>query len=108
MELNEYQNQAAKTAIFPHDTDITYLALALCGEAGELADKVKKIIRDCDGIFTNDDYDALALELGDALWYAANLARAIDYTLDEVAELNLNKIQNRLLRGKLHGSGDNR
>ena len=52
--------------------------------------------------------DALALELGDALWYAANLAHALDCTLDEVAEMNLNKIHNRLLRGKLHGSGDNR
>lgn len=108
MELNEYQLQAAKTAIFSHDTDITYLALALCGEVGELADKVKKIIRDRDGLFTHEDHIALALELGDALWYAANLAKSLDFTLDEVAQMNLNKIQNRLLRGTIHGSGDNR
>ena len=108
MNLNEYQQECAKTAIFPHDSDVTYLSLALCGEAGELADKVKKIIRDRDGLFTHEDHIALALELGDALWYAANLARALDFTLDEVAQMNLNKIQNRLLRGTIHGSGDNR
>lgn len=108
MNLNEYQQEAAKTAIFPHDNDVTYLSLALCGEAGELADKVKKVIRDNDGLFTHEDHIALALELGDAMWYAANLARALDFTLDEVAQMNLNKIQNRLLRGTIHGSGDNR
>ena len=60
-------------------------------------------------VFDYTEHQSTVHELdGDALWYAANLARALDCTLDEVAELNLNKIQNRLLRGKLHGSGDNR
>lgn len=108
MNLNEYQQEAAKTAIFPHDNDVTYLSLALCGEAGELADKVKKVIRDNDGLFTHKDNLALVRELGDVLWYAANLAKSLDFTLNEVAQMNLDKIQLRLLHGTIHGSGDNR
>ena len=108
MELNEYQKQALSTAIYPHDRNITYLALALCGEAGEVAEKVKKIIRDKKGQFYAPDLAAIALEIGDVLWYAANLAKAIGYDLNSVAELNLTKIENRIEHNTLHGSGDDR
>ena len=108
MELNEYQRQAAFTAIYPHDQNISYLALALCGEAGEIADKVKKVIRDKDGRFYAPDIEAIAHEIGDVLWYAANLAKTLGYDLTSVAEMNLDKIKDRLKRGTLHGSGDNR
>lgn len=109
MELNEYQAEALSTAIYPNDNKVEYLALALCGEAGEVADKVKKVIRDHNGDFSDKDTrDRIAYELGDVLWYAANLARAIGYSLSEVATLNLAKIDARKLRGTIHGTGDNR
>lgn len=109
MELNEYQAEALSTAIYPNDNKVEYLALALCGEAGEVADKVKKIIRDHNGDFSDKDTrDRIAYELGDVLWYAANLANAIGYTLSDIAEINLQKINSRAQRGTLHGSGDNR
>ena len=105
MELNEYQAEALSTAIYPNDNKVEYLALALCGEAGEVADKVKKIIRD---FSDKDTRDRIAYELGDVLWYTANLARAIGYSLSEVATLNLAKIAARKLQGTIHGTGDNR
>lgn len=108
MELNEYQEKAVSTAIYPNDGKISYLALALCGEAGELADKVKKVLRDKNGQFYIADLSAIALELGDVLWYAANFAKAIGFTLSDIAEQNLNKIQSRIDRGTLHGDGDYR
>lgn len=108
MEMNTYQKEAKATAIYPNDVNITYLALALCGEAGEVADKIKKVLRDKQGQFYVPDIAAIALELGDVLWYAANLANAIGYTLSDIAEINLQKINSRAQRGTLHGSGDNR
>ena len=108
MEMNTYQKEAKATAIYPNDGNITYLALALCGEAGEVADKIKKVLRDKQGQCYAPDIAAIALELGDVLWYAANLANAIGYTLSDIAEINLQKINSRAQRGTLHGSGDNR
>lgn len=108
MELNEYQRAAQSTAIYPNDGSISYLALAICGEAGELADKVKKVLRDKNGQFYMPDLTAIALELGDVLWYVANLAKVLGYDLSDIATLNLEKIKSRVERGTLHGSGDNR
>ena len=108
MEFNEYQTRALSTAIFPNDNSITYLSLALCGEAGEIADKVKKVIRDQNGKYSPPDLEAIAMEIGDVLWYAANLANALGYDFDRVAALNLDKIISRFERGTLHGNGDTR
>lgn len=108
MELNDYQKAAISTAIYPNDNNISYLALAICGEAGELADKVKKVIRDKQGQFYIPDLTAIAMELGDILWYAANLAKVLGYDLSDIAQLNIEKINGRVERGTLHGSGDNR
>lgn len=108
LTLDEYQQTALSTAIYPHDRDIPYLALALCGESGELADKVKKVIRDKDGRFYQPDIHAIADELGDLLWYASVLAHTLGYKLSDIAKLNNEKIKGRIERGTLHGSGDNR
>lgn len=108
MSLNEYQQIALKTAICPHDHEIPYLALALCGEAGEIADKVKKVLRDKRDQFFAPDIRAIAFELGDALFYMALLAKALGYDLADIALMNIDKINGRLERGTLHGSGDTR
>lgn len=108
MSLNDYQQAALSTAIYPHDHEIPYLALALCGEAGEVADKVKKVLRDKGGQFFAPDIQAIAAELGDVLWYAANLAHILGYKLSDIAQLNIDKINSRMERGTLHGEGDNR
>lgn len=108
MSLNEYQAFTLKTAICPHDHEIPYLALALSGEVGEIADKVKKVLRDKKDQFFAPDIRAIALELGDALYYMALLAKTLGYDLADIARLNIDKINGRLERGTLHGSGDER
>ena len=87
---------------------IIYPTLGLTGEAGEVADKVKKVIRDNNDEFTDERKRQIALELGDVLWYAASLAYDLGYTLDEVAQMNLDKLASRMQRDKIHGSGDER
>lgn len=106
MEMNEYQSKALEAAIYPNDGKISYLTLALCGEVGEVADKVKKVMRDKEGRFYSPDITAIALELGDALWYIANIAHILGFKLSDIAELNLKKIKDRADRDTIHGSGD--
>ena len=115
--MNEYQRKALETAIYPQDQKIIYPTLGLAGEAGEVADKVKKIIRDtiikrdCDSgaiILDAEQRRQLALEIGDVLWYCATLSNDIGYTLQQVADMNYEKLQSRQKRGKIHGSGDER
>ena len=108
MTLNEYQEGALSTAIYPESRKIIYPTLGLTGEAGEVSDKVKKVIRDNNDEFTDERKRQIALELGDVLWYAASLAHDLGYTLDEVAQMNLDKLASRMQRDKIHGSGDNR
>lgn len=108
LTLNEYQDAARKTAIYPDHFAVIYPTLGLTGEAGEVADKVKKIIRDKDGFFTEDDDREVAKELGDVLWYIANLAADLGYDLDTIAGINIDKLNGRKQRGVLQGSGDNR
>ena len=108
LTLNEYQDFTVKNAICRHDHEIPYLALALGGEVGEIADKVKKVLRDKRGNFFATDIHALCLELGDALYYMALLAKVLGYTFSEIAQLNIDKINGRMERGTLHGSGDER
>jgi len=103
MEFNEYQKKAITTAIYPIEYEIIYPALGLAGEAGEVAEKIKKYIRDGEL-----DKDSVAKELGDVLWYIANLASDLDIDLDVIAHNNIEKLFSRKERGVLHGSGDNR
>jgi NTP pyrophosphatase (non-canonical NTP hydrolase) len=82
--------------------------LGLTGEAGEVADKVKKVLRDRDGVFDLERREAIKLELGDVLWYVAQLSSELGFELNEVAEANLNKLASRAKRGQIKGSGDER
>jgi NTP pyrophosphatase (non-canonical NTP hydrolase) len=104
--IDDYQDDALKTAIYKHP--IIYPALKLAGEAGEVAEKVGKVLRDNDGEFSEEKKRELAKEIGDVLWYCAALSRDIGYDLAEVAAMNLVKLHDRSKRGVLGGSGDNR
>lgn len=106
--LNEYQECALETAVYPKEGSIVYPTLGLTGEAGEVSDKVKKVLRDNNRVFTDEVKEAVAMELGDVLWYCATLARDLGYTLQDIAEKNYAKLKSRQERGKLGGSGDNR
>lgn len=108
MTLDEYQNHALETAIYPKQYKVIYPALGITGEAGECSDKVKKVIRDNNGEFTDDRKREIAKEIGDVLWYCAALAHDIGYTLNEVGEMNVEKLNSRKERNKINGSGDNR
>ncbi len=108
MTLNEYQQAAIKTAIYPDDSRIVYPTLGLTGEAGEVADKVKKVIRDAGEEFTPEKRLEIVKELGDVMWYCAALARDLGYDLDTVAGMNIEKLRSRMERSKISGSGDNR
>jgi NTP pyrophosphatase (non-canonical NTP hydrolase) len=102
--FDEYQKFAFSTAFYPPDAGIIYPTMGLASEAGEVAGKVKKYIRD-GGEFPVAD---LKKELGDVLWYVAVLAAEFKINLSEVAEANVNKLMDRSARGVLSGSGDNR
>ena len=109
MNFNEYQLLARETAIYPNKGEnFTYPALGLCGEAGEVAEKCKKIIRDQDGMWSMKNREEILLECGDILWYIANLAYEFDIFLDDIAKYNIKKLNSRKERGKLQGSGDDR
>lgn len=107
-ELDEYQNFAWETAIYPTDMSIIYPALGLAGETGEVADKIKKVYRDNGGLFGGEHKKAIAKELGDVLWYVANIATDLGYGLSEIAQMNVEKINSRRERDKIHGDGDDR
>lgn len=108
MTLDEYQKHALETAIYPKQYKIIYPALGIAGEAGECSDKVKKVIRDNNGEFTDDRKREIAKEIGDVLWYCAALAHDIGYTLNEVGKMNVEKLNSRKERNKINGNGDNR
>lgn len=111
LTLDEYQEMTGATAIYPRDTEaaaLSYVTLGLVGEAGELANKVKKILRDNDGVVTHEIRNDLAAEAGDLAWYLAQFATEIGYDLSEIAYNNLEKLAARAARGTLQGSGDAR
>jgi NTP pyrophosphatase (non-canonical NTP hydrolase) len=100
----EYQDKAKVTAIFPKEKALEYLALGLSSESGEVAGKVKKIIRDKSKLNPAD----LGAEIGDVLWYCALLAEELNLNLGKIMENNIDKLYSRKERGVLGGSGDNR
>lgn len=108
MQANTYQERTMDTAIYPgagtgNDQEITYLALGLNGEAGEVADKIKKHLRD-----NKLDIGGLIYELGDCCWYIARLAEAFGYEFEDILEINYQKLQKRKAANTLSGSGDAR
>jgi NTP pyrophosphatase (non-canonical NTP hydrolase) len=108
MDLSEYQRQSRRTAEYPREAWLAYPALGLAGEAGEVAEHAKKAIRDDAGKVTDERRAKLAKELGDVLWYVAQLASELGLDLDEIAKGNLEKLLSRQARGVLSGSGDER
>ena len=105
---NSYQRLAKTTAIYPATHKILYPALGLAGEAGEVANKVKKLIRDGEDTMPHDWKEQLASEIGDVLWYCAALASDLDMSLGVIATQNKDKLEARLKKGTLQGSGDKR
>ena len=113
MEFDEYQKKAAKYDLSDATSDLKAVGfiekvLGLVGEAGETADKIKKILRDKDGKVSDEDRALVVKELGDTLWYIASIARYFDISLSEVASGNIEKLESRRQRNKLHGEGDER
>ena len=108
MELSEYQRLSRHTAEYPRAAWLAYPALGLAGEAGEVAEHAKKAIRDDAGTVTEERRSAIAKELGDVLWYVAQLASELALDLDDIAQVNLDKLLSRQRRGVLSGSGDER
>jgi len=109
MDFDEYQTKSRKTAKYPAiGHPVIYPALGLVNEAGEVAGKIKKVFRDKEGQISAETREALKAELGDVLWYMAQVATELDLSLDEIAESNIAKLYDRLERGKIKGDGDNR
>jgi NTP pyrophosphatase (non-canonical NTP hydrolase) len=108
MDLSEYQRISRRTAEYPREAWLAYPALGLAGEAGEVAEHAKKAIRDDGGSVSDERKRAMSKELGDVLWYVAQIATELGLDLNEIADQNLQKLLSRQQRGVLSGSGDER
>ncbi len=105
----EYQDKAKQTAKYPViGHAVIYPTLGLTNEAGEVSGKIKKIFRDKGGVISESDCAALKAELGDVLWYLAQVSTELGLSLDEIAEHNIAKLLDRQARGKIQGDGDDR
>ena len=119
MEFNEYQKRAQKYDTFSYEkfvkagakvseTGVVEKVLGIAGEAGEACDKIKKVIRDNGGVVTEEKRKEIVKEFGDVLWYLAMVSRYLGVDFNEVAEMNLEKLEDRYQRNQIHGAGDNR
>lgn len=114
LDFSEYQEKAHRTSLNTQYGEgdpmgcLIYPTLKLAGEAGEFGEKVGKLLRDKGGVIDDKDRTALADELGDVLWYAAEIATVLDVSLSDIAERNIEKLHSRAQRGVIQGSGDNR
>ena len=108
MDMNKYQNSSVKTAIYPDEYKIIYPALGLAGEAGEVANKVKKVFRDGTENMPKNWKENIASEIGDVMWYCATLANDLGFDLESIAKKNLEKLASRMSSGTIKGSGDKR
>ena len=109
MDFNTYQKKARLTAQYPNlGSNNIYPTLGLVGEAGEVAEKVKKVIRDKNGLFDEESKVGIKKELGDVLWYLSNLCTELGFSFDDVALQNLEKLKLRAINGRISGSGDDR
>lgn len=110
MTFDKYQSKAHTTSgdIKIGNSLVLYPVLGLLGEAGELANKLKKVYRDSNGVMPEETRKAILLELSDILWYEAEICTQMNVSLDDVAAMNLAKLEKRLVEGKIHGNGDYR
>ncbi len=109
MNFNEYQKESRKNAIYPGlGNNFSFPTIGLAGETGEVAEKVKKILRDKNGMVDDQSREEVKKELGDVLWYLSQIASEFDLSLEDVATGNLEKIKSRRERDLVHGEGDNR
>ena len=109
MDFKEYQKLSRETAIYPDmGHNYIYPTLGLVGEAGEIAEKIKKVIRDNNGVLDEERKQMIKKELGDVLWYLAQLSTELELSFDDVASFNIEKLASRKKRGTIHGDGDNR
>lgn len=109
MDFQEYQDRSRETAVYPdRGRNIVYPTLGLAGEAGEVAEKIKKVLRDDGGSVSEEKRREILRELGDVLWYVAQIATELRLSLSDIAAQNLEKLASRKDRAKLSGSGDNR
>lgn len=107
--FDQYQKESRKTAVYPNQgNNFIYPALGLAGETGEVLEKIKKIIRDKGGKLDEETREKIAKEIGDVLWYIAQLCTELGLSMEEVAKQNLEKLFSRKERGTLHGEGDER
>ena len=109
MTFEEYQKLSRKTAIYPDkDNNFIYPTLGLTGEVGEVAEKIKKVLRDNNGVVDDGRRQEIKKELGDVLWYLSQIATELGLSLDDIATFNVEKINSRQERNKLSGDGDDR
>ena len=113
MDFDDYQKKAAKYDLAKATTNLKDAGfiekvLGLVGEAGETADKIKKLIRDKDGVISEEDKELVTKELGDTLWYIASISRYLGVSLSDVAQGNIDKLEDRFQRNQIHGEGDKR
>jgi NTP pyrophosphatase (non-canonical NTP hydrolase) len=108
MEFNEYQKRAANLNFCPPEFKLVHAVLGLAGEAGEVCEKFKKLYRDKQGEMTKEFVEDVKKEISDCLWYMADICTLLDIKLNDVAVTNISKLEDRLARGVINGSGDNR
>lgn len=109
MDFQDYQKESRKTAIYPRrGNNFVYPVLGLVGESGEVAEKIKKALRDNSGVIDEKRRKEIKKELGDVLWYLTQIATELDLSLGEIAKANLEKLASRKERNRIHGEGDNR
>jgi len=108
-DFDLYQKKCTKTAVYPNiGKNFTYPTIGLMGEAGEVANKIKKLIRDEGYQITKEKRDEIKAEIGDMMWYIAQLSTELGIKLSDVVDYNLKKLAKRKKENKIHGSGDNR
>ncbi len=111
MDFDEYQKLAARTALFAKPDahyKLMYLSMGLAGEAGEVIEKVKKLIRPAEVVVSEEKRNDLKKEMGDVLWYLSQLALQLEVSLDALAKENIEKLKDRAERGVIHSEGDTR
>ena len=112
MDFDAYQKKAERSDTFKpcalNEVGFTEKIMGLAGESGEAVDKFKKVLRDKNGVISDEDRENIVKELGDILWYIASIARYMGVPMSEVAEKNVEKLEARLKRGTVHGEGDER